>query len=100
MPPPPKSCSLSPRKGSAGYETAEACREFKPMPAEYQNPLASKDGLAPNKLTGPTELGVAARGSSGNAEEEGFPAGVNLSLHSAPSSAHLASGLFLGQQQE
>lgn len=69
------------------------------MPAEYQNPLASKDGLAPNKLTGPTELGVAARGSSGNAEEEGFPAGVNLSLHSAPSSAHLASGLFLGQHK-
>lgn len=62
--------------------------------------LASKDGLAPNKLTGPTELGVAARGSSGNAEEEGFPAGVNLSLHSAPTSAHLARGLFLRQQQE
>jgi len=28
------------------------------MPAEHQNPLASRDGLAPNKPTGPTELRV------------------------------------------
>lgn len=57
----------------------EACSESEPMPAEDRTPLASKDALA-RGTSGPTEPAVAARGSPGNVEEEGFPAGGNPSL--------------------
>lgn len=43
-----------PEKEVQDTRQQKACREFKSMPAEYQNPLAFKDGLAPNKLAGPT----------------------------------------------
>lgn len=55
----------------------KACREFKPMPASTRIPgFHGQAGSEQADWTHST--GVAAEGSSGNAEDEGFPAGVNL----------------------